>query len=55
MARHGGAAVPRRAVPPRARASRARTVPLPCGPVGHLYLALSINEISWGTPLVFQT
>ena len=31
-ARHGGAAVPR-----RARAGRARAVPVPCGPVGHLY------------------
>jgi len=30
-ARHGGAAVPR-----RARAGHARAVPMPCGPVGHL-------------------
>ena len=36
-ARHGGAAVPRRAVPRRAHAGRARAVPVPCGPVGHLY------------------
>jgi len=35
-ARHGGAVVLRRAVPPRARAGRARVVPVPCGPVGHL-------------------
>jgi len=35
-ARHGGAAVPRRAVPPRASAGHARAVPCPGGPVGHL-------------------
>jgi len=35
-ARHGGAAVPR-----RARAGRARAVTVPCGPVGHLYACLA--------------
>ena len=39
-ARHGGAAVPR-----RARAGHARAVPVPCGPVGHLYLAPSGTKL----------
>jgi len=44
-ARHGGAAVPR-----RARAGRARAVPVPCGPVGHLYGCPLRDDMAWALP-----